>query len=320
MLRACAIEALVDAHRAELARQEDPNAQPVTSEDAAFAAYSNCRCAFQQTLQHAHKAAIDNEQHNLAAPHRKRANAADHMCKAWNAAFLLTKLATTENGVQQKLLPKKPTLMTVVTAAGDDDEEPTPQSLRRTNNAPPTQLPPSTLVIYTDGSGPETRRTRSDDMPAGWGFVVLHGGDGKEEPDAVEVHSKSGKVIVNEQHDADFLGAERPTNNTAELSAIAHALRYAISDQSGRPVLIRFDSKYAGDMTVGRRRSRSNKVLVRNVQRLWQRAKSHLKGLLWCSHVYGHSNHKWNDRADELAKRGKSGAGVAPRRRRQGVG
>ena len=43
-------------------------------------------------------------------------------------------------------------------------------------------------------------------------------------------------------------------------------------------------------------------------------------GLLWCSHVYGHSNHEWNDRADDLAKRGKSGAGAAPRRSRQREG
>ena len=86
-------------------------------------------------------------------------------------------------------------------------------------------------------------------MPAGWGFVILRGEDGDTEPNAVEVHRECGKVIVNEPNHPDSLGADRPTNNTTELSAIAHALRYTLSDPSGPPVLIRFDSKYAARMT-----------------------------------------------------------------------
>ena len=49
----------------------------------------------------------------------------------------------------------------------------------------------------------------------------------------------------------------------------------------------------------------TNKALVRSVQRLSQRTSIHLRGNLWCKHVYGHSNHAWNDRADELARLGK---------------
>ena len=41
---------------------------------------------------------------------------------------------------------------------------------------------------------------------------------------------------------------------------------------------------------------------------LWTRAHNHLGGRLWASHVYGHTGHKWNDRADELARQGKEEA------------
>ena len=44
------------------------------------------------------------------------------------------------------------------------------------------------------------------------------------------------------------------TNNTAELTAVARALEHVCADQSGRPVLIRYDSLYAGRMYVIRRR------------------------------------------------------------------
>ena len=136
---------------------------------------------------------------------------------------------------------------------------------------------------------------------------MLHGGDGNTETNAVEVHHDCGKVVVGNRSDADFMGADKGTNNTAELTAIAKALRYALADPSGQPVLIRYDSKYAAAMATGQCRAKANKELVRCVQRTWVRAREHLKGNLWCSHVYGHTDHKWNDRADELARKGKGG-------------
>lgn len=320
VLRACAIEALVDAHRAKRIRDEDANANDISTDEAALTAYAACRKAFQATLLHAHRAAADNEQHNLAAAHRKQQGAHDRMRLAWDAAFLATTIATNDSGVRQTLLPPPP-MVTNTAAAPIVNTAHARNTLKRINTNPPQQLPPNTRVIYTDGSGPETGRTRSGDMPAGWGFVVLRGGDGDTEPNAVEAHRECGKVIVNEPSHPDSLGADRPTNNTAELSAIAHALRYALSDPSGPPVLIRFDSKYAARMATGRGRSRTNKALVRSVQRLWQRTSVHLRGNLWCKHVYGHSDHAWNDRADELARLGKRDAsGRSLGRRRRGDG
>ncbi len=51
---------------------------------------------------------------------------------------------------------------------------------------------------------------------------------------------------------AGYMGASRGTNNTAELTAVAQALKHVIADQSGRPVLIRYDSLYAGNIVTGR--------------------------------------------------------------------
>ena len=114
--------------------------------------------------------------------------------------------------------------------------------------------------------------------------------------------------VVTDAQQPGYIGAERPTNNTGELTAIAQALEYILADRSGRPVLVRYDSLYAGNMAAGRWRPRKNKALVSHVRRLWTRAHTHLHGRLWTSHVYGHSNHQWNDRADALASQGRGGA------------
>ena len=122
-----------------------------------------------------------------------------------------------------------------------------------------------------------------------------------------ETHSRCRHIVTDTQQPG-YIGAERPTNNTGELTAIAQALEYILADRSGRPVLVRYDSLYAGNMAAGKWRPRKNKVLVSHVRRLWTRAHTHLHGRLWTSHVYGHSNHQWNDRADALASQGRGGA------------
>ena len=75
-------------------------------------------------------------------------------------------------------------------------------------------------------------------------------------------------------------------------------------------MLIRYDSLYAGNMATGkyRVRTRTNYDIVTHVRKLWDKAHQHLSGRLWASHVYGHTGHKWNDRADELARQGKEEA------------
>ena len=142
--------------------------------------------------------------------------------------------------------------------------------------------------------------------------------DGRDDDRATELHSRRGPVPT-DQSDPSYLGATRGTNNTGELTAIAEALRYLLADQSSRPALIRYDSTYAANMAAGRWRAKSNKRLVASVRMLWTQAHEHLGGRLWASHVDAHTDHRWNDRADELARHGKGGA-LHARRPRGGSG
>ena len=110
-----------------------------------------------------------------------------------------------------------------------------------------------------------------------------------------------------DDNDAYHIGAERCTNNTAELSALAHALSWALTCDSDRsePLLIRYDSTYAANVMMGVWRPAANKKLARHVNKLWRRASRQLQGQLWCSHVRAHLGHKWNETADKLANRGR---------------
>ena len=108
-------------------------------------------------------------------------------------------------------------------------------------------------------------------------------------------------------YDAYHIGAERSTNNTAELSALAHALAWALKCDPNHtePLLIRYDSIYAAKVMTGEWHPATNKVLARRVNRLWRQASKKLQGKLWCTHVRAHSKHKWNEEADQLANRGR---------------
>ena len=184
---------------------------------------------------------------------------------------------------------------------------------------PPSELPAGTLVVYTDGSGPDdSNRTRNRTGKAGWGFVVT-GGDvnGTDDQYARELHSDCGEVIT-ERSARRYIGAEAATNNTGELTAIVRALEYILEQQSSCPVLLRYDSLYAAGVASGATRARAHRTLVRRANRVWREVHAQRNGNVWASHVRGHSDNKWNDRADELARQGKGGAPI--RRRRRGDG
>ena len=67
-------------------------------------------------------------------------------------------------------------------------------------------------------------------------------------------------------------------------------------------------------------RARKNKELALVAREEWRLAREALKGKLWLKHVKGHSDHVWNDRADELADEGRSGIlRTAPTNGRQDV-
>ena len=111
-----------------------------------------------------------------------------------------------------------------------------------------------------------------------------------------------GPVIVNPKQPG-HLGAEVSTNNTAEVSAVIHALRHARRTNKTH-IVIRYDSEYAANMTQGKWRPKKgkNETLINTAKRTLELAEMTMI-VLW-KHVKGHSGDKWNDRADELADRG----------------
>ena len=80
--------------------------------------------------------------------------------------------------------------------------------------------------IYVDGSCLENMNVNKDTL-AGWGMVVVKGdsrlGKGKGEI----IFETSGLVVTNSDSN-EYFGAEVGSNNTGELSAIAHALRWLL--------------------------------------------------------------------------------------------
>jgi ribonuclease HI len=91
------------------------------------------------------------------------------------------------------------------------------------------------------------------------------------------------------------------SNNTAELSGFAAALRWLLVEGGGDSAVIRADSQYAGNLACGAWKAKANRELVAHVQALWD-AVSELRTLTW-EHVKAHRGHRWNERADHLALR-----------------
>ena len=115
-----------------------------------------------------------------------------------------------------------------------------------------------------------------------------------------------GPVIIDTTHPS-FIGATHGSNNTGELSAIGEVLRWVnerFDNNDSRPVLIRYDSKYAAMVAQKLWSAKSNIQLARTVQLLYTETSKHRT--VYFSHVKGHSNHKWNEYADKLANRGRS--------------
>ena len=99
------------------------------------------------------------------------------------------------------------------------------------------------ITLYFDGSCQENRNVTAE-TPAGWGVVVVRGDSGLGKGDGEVIEELSGPVIVSPDEEG-FLGAEVGSNNTGELSAMAHALRWLLMEGSTDPVTLRGDSQYA---------------------------------------------------------------------------
>ncbi|MBO58030.1 MAG: hypothetical protein CMA77_03430 [Euryarchaeota archaeon] len=163
-------------------------------------------------------------------------------------------------------------------------------------------------TIYVDGSCQDNQNVTSD-TPAGWAVVVVGGDSQRGNGTGSVITELSGKVITDSTMEY-FLGAEVGSNNTAELSAIAHALRWVLKDGSVHQVTIRADSQYALQITQRNWKAKANLALVSTVHGLWDEVSTlcNLTGT-W---VRAHSGHKWNERADHLAFRAMQGEQPIP--------
>ena len=135
------------------------------------------------------------------------------------------------------------------------------------------------------------------------------GGDGGEDANATEEASGCGPVVIDIDHPA-HLGATKHSNNTGELCA-AIELLHALTHDAARPTesrgVIRPDSELVMGAMTGRTVAHENVELTRRVRGLWEELRKRHGGQVTLSHVRGHSHHKWNDRADALAEKGRQG-------------
>ena len=162
---------------------------------------------------------------------------------------------------------------------------------------------PEDWVVYCDGGYEERPVER-----AGWGWVVVTGGDGGEDVAAQEVARACGPVELEPDAHA-YVGASRLSNNSAEGQGLAEALMWVLSGEGppqGATVLVRTDNTLVAGWAMGRVRAAEGTLeLATALRTLWRLVSS--RWPLGWAHVKGHSEHRWNTLADELATRACAG-------------
>jgi ribonuclease HI len=164
------------------------------------------------------------------------------------------------------------------------------------------------ISIYVDGSCLENQNV-DQNTPAAWGLVVVSGDNGLGKGNGEIVEELFGNVVTSPS-DKKYLGAAVGSNNTAELSGFAEALRWLLIEGSDIPAVIRTDSLYAGNLATGKWKPKANKKLVESLQKLWIEVSS-IRDVEW-EHVKAHRGHRWNERADHLALRCAQGTSPIP--------
>lgn len=153
--------------------------------------------------------------------------------------------------------------------------------------------------LYVDGSCLGNQNVDAD-TPAAWAVVIVTGDNGLGKGNG-EIHEEFSDIVVTDESHENYIGAEVGSNNTAELSGFAAALRWLLVEGGEEHAVIRADSQYAGNLACGAWKAKANRELVAHVQALWD-AVAELRGLSW-EHVRAHRGHRWNERADHLAIR-----------------
>ena len=171
---------------------------------------------------------------------------------------------------------------------------------RAEEHPPPDTLPPDTMCWYTDGSY-DPGDKRQVPPTAGYGAVRVRNCDGRHDPDGEHIFDMCGPMLVGAH------AVEKLSCNTAELRSWVVFLRWERERGGGRPVLVRYDSKYAAMITCATWRAKCHKPLAAAAQAEWSALHKHLRGKLWMKHVKGHSGNRHNDKADDLANLGRRG-------------
>jgi len=135
------------------------------------------------------------------------------------------------------------------------------------------QVDADEVLIYVDGSFSPTASRH-----AGWGFVVVKGDD--------EVHAESGATAE----------PALSRNVDGELEATIRAIEWCRSH--GQKAVVCHDYEGVGRWALGEWKASSEVA-----RRYRERIAGQLDGIRFCK-VSAHTGHRWNDRADELAKRG----------------
>ncbi|HIH83054.1 MAG TPA: hypothetical protein HA340_03815 [Candidatus Thalassarchaeaceae archaeon] len=163
-------------------------------------------------------------------------------------------------------------------------------------------------TIYVDGSCQDNQNVTAE-TPAAWGVVVVVGDNQRGSGSGEVITELSGLVITDATMEL-FLGAKVGSNNTAELSGVAHALRWILMDGRVTHAIIRADSQYALQIAQQNWKAKANLDLVKTVQALWEEVSSQCQ--LTGTWVRAHRGHKWNERADHLAFRTMQGEQPLP--------
>lgn len=162
------------------------------------------------------------------------------------------------------------------------------------------------MKYYPDGSCPRNEESRHTCVPSGWGCAIFGSKnillqDAQEEIPYLDLHG-----TVRNQPAPRWLGSERSSKNTEELSAVGEALWHVVL--YGAPNIrheILTDSQYTIDLLEGKSVPSSNKIMIRYLQRLHKRAKRQFD--LHLIKVGSHTNVEGNEKADGLAALGAAG-------------
>jgi ribonuclease HI len=113
--------------------------------------------------------------------------------------------------------------------------------------------------------------------------------------------------VVTDESDPLFMGADGHSNNTGELQAVAEALLWLKdTERSLSPVLFCLDSEYAANAIQGTSQVHKSAVLIEKGTQLYLEEARRRAGGFSFTHVPSHCKILGNERADELAGRGKA--------------